>query len=268
MKKIGLLLALVIVSGFVGNSAFAQVVIKYKDARLSSDERTADLLSRMTLEEKVGQLLCPLGWEMYEKNGTTVTHSKKFEQLIKDQHVGMLWATFRADPWTKKTLENGLNPALAAEAANAMQRYAIDNSRLGIPVFLAEEAPHGHMAIGATVFPTGIGQASTWNPSLLEKMGKAIASEVRSQGGHIAYGPVLDLTLDPRWSRVEESMGEDPVLSGVLGAAIVKGAGAGDITNKEHVISTLKHFIAYGVSEGGHNGNAVHIGNRLFVTLI
>ena len=263
MKKIGLFLALVIVSGFVGNSAFAQVVIKYKDARLSSDERTADLLSRMTLEEKVGQLLCPLGWEMYEKNGTTVTHSKKFEQLIKDQHVGMLWATFRADPWTKKTLENGLNPALAASAANAMQRYAIDNSRLGIPIFLAEEAPHGHMAIGATVFPTGIGQASTWNPSLLEKMGKAIASEVRSQGGHIAYGPVLDLTLDPRWSRVEESMGEDPVLSGVLGAAIVKGAGAGDITNKEHVISTLKHFIAYGVSEGGHNGNAVHIGNRL-----
>lgn len=262
MKKKGLLFVWTVVCGCLMSSAFAQSVIKYKDTRLSSDERTTDILSRMTLEEKVGQLLCPLGWEMYEKKGNAVTHSQKFEQLIKERQVGMLWATFRADPWTKKTLENGLNPSLAAEAANALQRYAIENTRLGIPIFLAEEAPHGHMAIGATVFPAGIGQASTWNPDLLEKMGKAIASEVRLQGGHIAYGPVLDLTLDPRWSRVEESMGEDPVLSGILGAAVIKGAGGGDISDKEHVISTLKHFIAYGVSEGGHNGNAVHIGMR------
>jgi Beta-glucosidase-related glycosidases len=262
MKKTVLFLALTVAWGFTANPALAQSVVKYKDPHLSADERTADILSRMTLEEKVGQLLCPLGWEMYEKKGNTVTHSQKFEQLIKDQQTGMLWATLRADPWTKKTLDNGLNPAQAAEATNALQRYAIENSRLGIPVFLAEEAPHGHMAIGATVFPAGIGQASTWNPELLETMGKAIASEVRVQGGHIAYGPVLDLSLDPRWSRVEESMGEDPQLSGILGAAVVRGTGGGDITHKEHVISTLKHFIAYGASEGGHNGNAVYVGMR------
>lgn len=249
----------------IANPIFARssTLPLYKNQRLPVEERTKDLLSRMTLEEKIGQLLCPMGWEMYEKQENTVTHSKKFEQLIKEQHAGMLWATFRADPWTKKTLENGLNPDLAAETANALQRYAIENTRLGIPLFFAEEAPHGHMAIGATVFPTGIGQASTWNPALLEKMGKAIASEVRLQGGHIAYGPVLDLALDPRWSRVEESMGEDPVLSGILGAAICKGTGGGDISERGQVISTLKHFIAYGVSEGGHNGNSVQVGTRL-----
>ena len=234
----------------------------YKDTKLSPDERTKDLLSQMTLEEKVGQLLCPLGWEMYEKNGQNVTHSQKFEQLVKSQHIGMLWAVYRADPWTKKTLDNGLTPELAAKAGNALQKYAIENSRLGIPVFIAEEAPHGHMAVGATVFPTGIGQAATWNTALMEKMGATIAKEIRLQGGHISYGPVLDLSRDPRWSRVEEAYGEDPVLTGKIGAAVVKGTGAGNISNKYSTIATLKHFAAYGVPESGQNGNAATIGNR------
>jgi beta-glucosidase len=216
----------------------------------------------MTLEEKVGQLLCLMGWEMYEKKGGSVKQSPKFETLVKEQHIGMLWATFRADPWTKKTIANGLNPAMAAMAANAMQKYAIENSRLGIPVFLAEESPHGHMAIGATVFPTSIGQASTWNPTLIEQMAAAIAKEVRSQGAHIGYGPVLDLARDPRWSRVEETYGEDPVLIAQMGHAFVAGAGGGDLTNRFGMISTLKHFIAYGVPEGGQNGSQSLLGER------
>ena len=234
----------------------------YKDPSLSIDIRLSDLLSRMTLEEKVGQLLCPLGWEMYEIHGNEVCPSGKFKQLIKERNVGMLWATYRADPWTKKTLANGLNPEMAAKAGNALQKYVMENTRLGIPMFLAEEAPHGHMAIGATVFPTGIGMAATCSPELVKKVGQVIAKEIRSQGGHISYGPVLDLTRDPRWSRVEETFGEDPVLSGILGASMVDGLGGGNLSQKYATIATLKHFLAYAVPEGGQNGNYASVGIR------
>ena len=234
----------------------------YKDRCLSIDIRLSDLLSRMTLEEKVGQLLCPLGWEMYEIHGSEVHPSEKFKQLIKERNVGMLWATYRADPWTKKTIANGLNPELAAKAGNALQKYVMENTRLGIPMFLAEEAPHGHMAIGATVFPTGIGMAATWSPELVKEVGQVIAKEIRSQGGHISYGPVLDLTRDPRWSRVEETFGEDPVLSGILGASMVDGLGGGNLSQKYATIATLKHFLAYAVPEGGQNGNYASVGIR------
>ena len=234
----------------------------YKDPSFSIDVRLSDLLSRMTLEEKVGQLLCPLGWEMYEIHGNEVCPSGKFKQLIKERNVGMLWATYRADPWTKKTLANGLNPEMAAKAGNALQKYVMENTRLGIPMFLAEEAPHGHMAIGATVFPTGIGMAATWSPELVKEVGQVIAKEIRSQGGHISYGPVLDLTRDPRWSRVEETFGEDPVLSGILGASMVDGLGGGNLSQKYATIATLKHFLAYAVPEGGQNGNYASVGIR------
>ncbi|EIY87939.1 MULTISPECIES: glycoside hydrolase family 3 N-terminal domain-containing protein [Bacteroides] len=234
----------------------------YKDPSFSIDVRLSDLLSRMTLEEKVGQLLCPLGWEMYEIHGSEVHPSGKFKQLIKERNVGMLWATYRADPWTKKTLANGLNPEMAAKAGNALQKYVMENTRLGIPMFLAEEAPHGHMAIGATVFPTGIGMAATWSPELVKEVGQVIAKEIRSQGGHISYGPVLDLTRDPRWSRVEETFGEDPVLSGILGASMVDGLGGGNLSQKYATIATLKHFLAYAVPEGGQNGNYASVGIR------
>ena len=234
----------------------------YKDPSFSIDVRLSDLLSRMTLEEKVGQLLCPLGWEMYEIHGNEVCPSGKFKQLIKERNVGMLWATYRADPWTKKTLANGLNSEMAAKAGNALQKYVMENTRLGIPMFLAEEAPHGHMAIGATVFPTGIGMAATWSPELVKEVGQVIAKEIRSQGGHISYGPVLDLTRDPRWSRVEETFGEDPVLSGTLGASMVDGLGGGNLSQKYATIATLKHFLAYAVPEGGQNGNYASVGIR------
>lgn len=227
----------------------------YKNPDLPVQTRVDDLLSRMTPEEKVGQLLCPLGWEMYTVKGKDVVPSEKFKQLISEHNAGMLWAVYRADPWTKKTLANGLNPEKAAKAGNALQKYVIENTRLGIPMFLAEEAPHGHMAIGTTVFPTGIGLAATWSETLLEEVGRVIGKEVRLQGGHISYGPVLDLTRDPRWSRVEETFGEDPVLSGTLGAAEVRGLGGGSLDKPFATIATLKHFIAYAVPEGGQNGN-------------
>lgn len=234
----------------------------YKNPELPVQDRVEDLLDRMTVEEKLGQLLCPLGWPMYEKTENSVGISDEYRKFVDEQHGGMLWATFRADPWTRKTLENGLNPQLAAEAYNALQRYAIDSTRLGIPVILAEEAPHGHMAIGATVFPTSIGLASTWDKELLSEVGRTIARELRAQGGHIGYGPVIDLAREPRWSRVEETYGEDTYLTSEMAAAMVRGTGPKHNGWDKGVISTLKHFVAYGIPEGGHNGNPSNVGER------
>ncbi len=237
-------------------------ILPYKNPDLSVGNRVRDLIGRMTVVEKVGQLLCFMGWDMYEIQGNDVVVSDRFKTVKEEQLAGMLWAVFRADPWTKKTLENGLNPELAAKAANALQRYSIENSRLEIPMFFAEEAAHGHMAIGTTVFPTGLGQAATFNPKLIEKMGKVIGEELRLQGAHIAYGPILDLAREPRWSRVEETYGEDPILVARMGEAMVTGLGSGDLNQPESVISTLKHFIAYGVPESGVNGNASVVSRR------
>lgn len=234
----------------------------WRDASLPPQRRAELLTAQMTLDEKIGQLQSPYGWEMYERRGDSVVLTDRFRQAVEEEHIGMMWGAFRADPWTQKNLETGLTPRLAARLANRMQRYAIEHSRLGIPLFLAEEAPHGHMAIGATVFPTATGQASTWNPGLIERMGEVIASEIRLQGGHIAYGPVLDIVRDPRWSRVEESYGEDPWLTACMGAAFVRGLGSADLTHPRHALSTLKHFIAYGASEAGQNGGPNLLGER------
>ena len=127
------------------------------------------MLSRMTVEEKLGQLLCPYGWPMYERlPDDSVIMTEAYREFIAKQYGGSLWGLFRADPWTEKTLENGLWPEQAVHAYNLLQHYAVDSTRLGIPIILAEEAPHGHMAIGTTVFPTGIGLASTWDRPLME----------------------------------------------------------------------------------------------------
>lgn len=261
MKKYLLAACLAAVAAF--NSYARTEKGAYLNPKLPTEERVTDLLGRMTIKEKIGQLLCPFGWDMYEiKGNNKVTESERFRALIDSTATGMLWATYRADPWTRKTIDNGLSPHQAAMAGNALQKYVIENTRLGIPMFLAEEAPHGHMAIGTTVFPTGLGMAATWDPALMKEVGKVIGYEVRSQGGHISYGPVLDLSRDPRWSRVEETMGEDPLLAARMGASMIDGMGAGDVTRPYSTIATLKHFLAYAVPEGGQNGNYSVVGRR------
>ena len=240
----------------------AKELLPYQNPKLSVEQRVNDLVSRMTLQEKVGQLRCTLAWNYYTIKGKNVEPSELFKKDIAEGQIGMLWGTYRAAPWTQKSLENGLNPELAAKAGNALQKYVIEHTRLGIPLFLAEEAPHGHMAIGTTVFPTGFGMAATWNPALIEKTGEVIGQEIRLQGGHISYGPVLDLAREPRWSRVEETMGEDPVLAGELGAAMVKGLGGGILSKPYSTIATLKHFIGYGTTEAGQNGGITIAGAR------
>lgn len=236
--------------------------LPYKNSTLPIEKRVSDLLGRMTVEEKVGQLSKLLGWEMYSKNGKQVTISNKLRKAVKEQHIGLLWATLRADPWTQKTLLNGLSPVEAARATNAIQRYMVDSTRLGIPLLLSEEAPHGHMAIGATVFPTAIGQASTWNPQLIQDMASTIAMETYAVGGKNGYGPVLDLARDPRWSRTEETYGEDPYLIGQMGAAMIRGFQGDKLGERDKIIGTLKHFVAYAAPDGGHNGESVSFGER------
>lgn len=234
----------------------------YQNSQAPTEARVQDLLGRMTTAEKVGQLSTLLGWEMYQKEGKRVTTSAAYRKAVDERHIGALWATLRADPWTKKTLLTGLNPTQAAEATNALQKYAVEHTRLHIPMLLAEECPHGHMAIGTTVFPTSIGQSSTWDPALIRRMAAAIATEARVQGAHIGYGPVLDLAREPRWSRVEETYGEDPVLNSRMGVAMVQGFQGASLKSGFNIVSTLKHFTAYGVPEGGHNGGSISTGYR------
>jgi beta-glucosidase len=234
----------------------------YQNRQAPTEARVNDLLARMTVAEKVGQLSTLLGWEMYQKDGQRVGISTAYKKAVDERHIGALWATLRADPWTQKTLLTGLNPRQAAEATNALQKYVVEHTRLHIPLLLAEECPHGHMAIGTTVFPTSIGQSSTWDPALIRRMAATIATEARVQGAHIGYGPVLDLAREPRWSRVEETYGEDPVLNSQMGVAMVQGFQGTSLKSGANIAATLKHFTAYGVPEGGHNGGSISTGQR------
>ncbi len=153
MKKI--CLCFLLISSFLNAQDLKNA--PYKNSELSVDERVENLISLMNLDEKIGQLTTPLGWKMYSKEAVSkASLSELYKEEIKNRHIGGLWGVLRADPWTQKTLETGLHPKEAAKITNAIQKYAIENSRLGIPLLLEEEAMHGHMAVGTTVFPPGI----------------------------------------------------------------------------------------------------------------
>ena len=193
----------------------------------------------------------------------------KFKDAIQNRNIGSTWAVMRADPWTQKTLQNGLTPESAHYLTNEMQLWNRKNTRLGIPLMFAEEAPHGHMAIGTTVLPTAIGRASTFNQKLESYLGFCAANEIGSQGAQIAFGPVLDIVRDPRWSRVEETYGEDPVLTAKMGGEYANGIQSyGPQSYLPNIISTLKHFTAHGISEGGHNGNTAQVGRRELLSVL
>ena len=214
------------------------------------DVKVDNLLSQMTLDEKVGQLCCPIGFNLDDE---------AYHRLMDTLPVGGLWAVQRADPWSQKTLETGPDARESALIFNAMQRYAVENTRLGIPIYFAEECPHGLMAVGANVFPTGLGLAATWDDELLYRVGDAIGAEAAGRGAQFAFGPVIDIARDPRWSRVEETMGEDPYLSGMCGSAVIRGM-------QQHLAATVKHFAAYGIPEGGHNGAAAQTGPKMLAS--
>lgn len=233
-----------------------------KDASLPIEARVRHLLDKMTVEEKIGQLIQLYGWEMYEKAQGKIVLTDAFKKRMLQGGIGSLYGTLRADPWTGVTLETGLSPRDGAHAVNEIQRFAVEQTRLGIPILIGEECSHGHMAIGATVFPVPLAIGSAWNRELFEQMCRAVAIETRAQGGAVTYSPVLDVVRDPRWGRTEECFSEDSYLVSELGAAAVRGMQGKDLSSPDSIGVTLKHYAAYGASEGGRNAATVHIGAR------
>ncbi|AWB46750.1 beta-glucosidase [Paenibacillus sp. CAA11] len=234
----------------------------YKDKTKPAAERAEHLLSLMTTEEKVGQLVQPFGWHMYEHKNGRITLTDSFKDQVARGGIGSLYGVLRADPWTGVTLEKGLSAREGAEAVNEIQRYAMEHSRLGIPILIGEECSHGHMAIDGTVFPVPLLLGSTWNVELYRDMCRAVARETRAQGGAVTYSPVLDVVRDPRWGRTEECFAEDPYLIGEFAAASVEGLQGEALDRVDSVAATLKHFVGYGSSEGGRNAGPVHMGWR------
>lgn len=213
----------------------------YKNPDLPVEKRLKDLLSHMTIDEKVAQLMGL--W-----NGGIEDFTEEFLSN-KDK--------------MKETFGNGchsIHPAPfgikeTVELRNRIQKYLMEETRLGIPTLFVDEGQHGMMRPEATVFPQAIGLASSWSPDLFEEVYGVIAHEMRSRGTHHALTPVIDVCREPRWGRVEETYGEDPYLNGKLSCAAVKGLqGTTDGTvAKNHVGATLKHLVGHGESEGGLN---------------
>ena len=230
----------------------------YRDPSLPVEQRVEDLLGRMTVEEKVAQTRCDWSMFYHEKTGGTVDITDSLKGAIGETGLGALYAFLRADWFSGMTLERGLNRRQGAEAVNALQRYLLEHTRLGIPALVMEECNHGLQCIGATVFPAEIGMGSTWNPALNERAARAMALEMRSEGVTVGFGPDLDLTRDPRWSRVEENYGEDPYHVAKMGRGMVRGLQGERLDTDHTVVSALRAFPGYAEAEGGHNNNTVH----------
>ncbi len=226
--------------------------LPYRDAGAGTDARVRDLLSRMTLEEKLAQLGGV--WTTALLEGGAFSQEKAGQHLRNGTgHV------------TRIAGATVLAPRECAELANAIQRFLVHETRLGIPTIVHEECCAGFTARGATQFPQAIGLASSWNPALVEEMTRVIRAQMRAVGAHHALAPVLDLARDPRWGRTEETFGEDPYLVSRLGVAYVRGLQGADL--REGIAATGKHFIGYGASEGGLNWAPAHLGRRELLEL-
>jgi len=228
----------------------------YKNCGLSVDARLEDLLSRMTVQEKVAQLVCI--WRqkqalLFDAHGTL--DPNKLKQHLKSG-VGQIARL--------SDTNGGLGFQQMADLANALQKFLIEETRLGIPAIFHEECLHGLVAIDATSYPQPIGLASTFNTELVEKIYAAIAEDTRARGAHQALTPVVDVARDPRWGRVEETFGEDPFLVAQMGIAAVHGLqGHGSFADNKRVIATLKHFAAHGQPESGSNCGPGNFSERI-----
>ncbi len=230
----------------------------YRNPKLSVERRVKDLLSRMTLKEKVAQMLCI--WQ--QKGNTLVDEKGRFDPQKARVHfkdrLGLGQVGRPSDAG------GGRNAREMAELTNDIQKFFLENTRLGIPVVFHEECLHGHAAVDGTSFPQPIGLGATFDPELVRRLFEMTAAEARARGTHQALTPVVDVAREPRWGRVEETFGEDPYLVSRLGIAAVQGF-QGDATfqDKQHVIATLKHFAAHGQPESGTNCAPVNVSQRI-----
>lgn len=230
----------------------AQKETKYLDPSLPVDERVADLLERMTTKEKARQLDQYFGtafmsashphMDTVMANDAKVKWDKAME-VIGEDGIGCIHDLYGT-----------------TKINNQIQKYAVEQTRLGIPILFSEEALHGLLRPGCTIFPHMITMASTFNPELVREVGRAIAAETRSFGIHESFGPVLDLAREPRWGRVEETFGEDTYLAGRMGVAMVRGLQGDDLAAEDSIIAEPKHFAVHGVPESGLNHSATSLG--------
>ncbi len=202
----------------------------YRNPALSVEERLSDLLGRMTLEEKVGQLLM---WDARPDDLSFIPQRQPGSLL----HI------------------------LGEKARRAMELAA--QTRLGIPLLIGEDAIHGHSFWkGATIFPTQLALACSWNPALLERVGRVTAEEVVPTGIHWTFSPVLCLTRDLRWGRVGETFGEDPFLIGELAAALIRGYQGGGLDDPAGILATAKHYAGYSETQGGRDASEADLSQR------
>jgi beta-glucosidase len=233
--------------------AARQATPDYRNPNLPIEKRVADLLSHMTLEEKVDQIA---GWmrpEILDSSGrfTPAQAEQMFRELNRE--------------------ENTVSAYDAALLRNAAQRYALEKTRLGIPRMFMGEALHGYMANGSTSFPQCLALASTWDPALVRQVFDSAADEMASAGTNQAFTPVIDLARDPRWGRTEETYGEDPYLVSRMGVAAIEGLQGGPqgaspgeylfLIDRHHVLATAKHFV-HGQMEGGRNTAPSNVSER------
>jgi beta-glucosidase len=230
----------------------------YKNSKLPSAKRVQDLMKRMTLEEKAAQMLC-----IWQQKADTLVDAKgnfdlkKATKAFRDRRgLGQVGRPSDAG--------GGKGARGMAELTNDIQRFFLENSRLGIPVIFHEECLHGHAAPEGTSFPQPIALGATFNPELVESLFTMTALEARLRGAHHALTPVVDVAREPRWGRVEETYGEDPYLVSRLGIAAVKGfQGNRNFRDKKHVLATLKHFVGHGQPESGMNCAPANVSMRV-----
>jgi len=241
----------------------------YQDASQPVERRVEDLLARMTLEEKVAQLIT-----VWEQKGKIQADDGSFSAQEASQNfpngLGQI-----ARPSDKRGViaSNSAAGAAAgaanrdardtAEYTNAAQRWAVEQTRLGIPILMHEESLHGYVARGATSFPQSIALASSWDPVLLERVFSVAAREMRARGATLALAPVVDVARDPRWGRIEETFGEDPYLVSEMGLAAIRGfQGTKLPLPSDKVMVTLKHLTGHGQPESGTNVGPAQISER------
>ncbi len=220
----------------------------YIDPAAPVGERVADLLARMTREEKLAQLGSAWAFSLIEGG----QYSAERARTVLRHGLGHV---------TRVAGATSLKAPQVARVANAIQRFLVTETRLGIPAIVHEEVCSGVMAREATVFPQAIGVASTWEPELNRLLADAVRTQMRAMGSHQGLSPVLDVVRDPRWGRTEETYGEDPYLVARMGAAFVRGLQGDSLA--QGVIATAKHFVGYGASEGGLNWAPAHLPPRL-----
>jgi len=223
-----------------------QAVPDYRNPALPIQQCVADLLLRMTLEEKVDQIA----------SGRQRMVREAGQQSISPQVLQTLRQMFSVD--------STVSPHDAAEARNAIQKFLMEKTRLGIPSLFQGEALHGYMSNANTSFPQVLGLASTWDPDLVRQAFTAAADEMASSGTNQAFTPVLDLARDPRWGRTEETYGEDPYLVSRMGVAAIEGLqGPNGLIDRHHVMATAKHFAAHGQPEGETNTAPANFSERV-----